>query len=370
MYSCNRVARLAGIIHLRASVRIAHSASLTNREETDARPAARNSDHQFQSFPARAHGHSGAGGPRRRRDRDRSAGGGLAAPLEQRRHLARRPGHAALVQQPQQTQRGARFEGAQGQSDRAQAHRRRRRGGREFPPGCHGQARLRLRRLAAAQAVLDLCVGVRLRTRRSLCAAARSGFAGAGAVRGHGDHRAAGDRPSSGRRVRGRPPRRGAVRDGNPCRAGAPRAHGQGLPRRRKPYAGGARPAGGIAGGLAQCGEPAGDRERAPAYRRLVLPRAVRRLCHAQRPRRRLALPVASARRHHRGAAAGLVLRQGCLDPAGRDRRVDRRAAQDENHRGLEPSHGARANLARARAGLCRPRTRSAGQAHAGVGDG
>ena len=28
-------------------------------------------------------------------------------------------------------------------------------------------------------------------------AAARSGFAGAGAVRGHGDHRAAGDRPSS-----------------------------------------------------------------------------------------------------------------------------------------------------------------------------
>src|SRR5439155_11639011 len=36
----------------------------------------------------------------------------LAAPLEQRRHLARRPGHAALVQQPQQTQRGARFEGA------------------------------------------------------------------------------------------------------------------------------------------------------------------------------------------------------------------------------------------------------------------
>ena len=57
------------------------------------------------------------------------------------------------------------------------------------------------------------------------------------------------------------------------------------------------------------------------------------------------------------------------LESAGRDRRADRGEAEDESYRGVEPTHGAGANLARARAGLCRPRGGSADQAHAGAGD-
>ena len=207
-------------------------------EDWDARSAARYSRHQLQPFPAWPDGHPGAGGPWRRCDCGREPRRRLAAALEQRRHLARRSGDGAYVHQPQQAQRRPRSEIAQGPGDRIQAHRRRRRGGREFPPGGDGKAWLRLRSLASAQAFLDLCLGVGLRPRGSLHTAARSGSAGAGAIRAHGYYRPRRNRAATGRGIRGRPPRRRAVRHGNSGRAAAARAHRQGLPGRCEPHAG------------------------------------------------------------------------------------------------------------------------------------
>ena len=58
--------------------------------------------------------------------------------------------------------------------------------------------------------------------------------------------------PAPGRRLGHRPSRRRAVRHGHPRGDRAPAAHRAGLPRRRQPDAVGARPAGGVAGRLAQ----------------------------------------------------------------------------------------------------------------------
>ena len=239
-----------------------------------------------------------------------------------------------------------------GKRDRAQAHRRRRRGGGKLSSGRDGQAGLRLRGVAPPQTFADLRFGVGLRPRRPLRGARRPGSAGAGAVRADGNHRPARDWSAAGRRLRGRPPRRGVVRHGNSRRVAAPGAHRQRLPRRCEPDAGRARPTGGIAHRLAQRCKAARERERAPSSRGLVLPCALRHLCDARRPHRHLALPVAEARGSHRGSASRRLLRQGCLGAAGRDRRDHRRAAQDQDDRGVEPSHGAGANLARARAGI------------------
>src|SRR5437762_1975553 len=106
----------------------------------------------------------------------------------------------------------------------------------------------------------------------------------------------------------------------------------------------------------AQCREAAARRERASSYRGLVLSRAVRDLCDAQRPHCGVALPLAGTRGHSRGTAPRRVLRQRCLGPTRRDRRDCRRAAEEQSHGGVDRAHGAGANLARARAGLRRDR--------------
>ena len=252
----------------------------------------------------------------------------------------------------------------EGARDRAQAGRHRRRGGGELSPGRDGKARLRLRGAQGAQALADLCIRLRLRPRRALCRATRAGPALAGAVRPDGDHRAPRRRPAPGRRLGDRPPRRGAVRHGHPGGAAAPRAHRPGLPGRRQPDAGDARPAGGVAGRLAQRVAKTRRDQRAPPRRRLALRRALRRLCDPGRPPGGFALSAGAACRSHRRAAARRLLGQGCFRAAGRDQRADRwRARKTRPTRRMDRPHGAGQGVARARAGLSRrsSRTRRSG---------
>ena len=72
--------------------------------------------------------------------------------------------------------------------------------------------------------------------------------------------------------------------------------------------------------GLAQCSQAAGERERAPPSRGVVLPRSLWDLRHARRPYGHFALLTAGARGSARRAASGVVLRAGRLDATGRDR--------------------------------------------------
>ena len=279
-------------------------------------------------------------------------------------------GMRAYVHEPQQAQRRARLEVIQGQRDRAQAHRRRRCGRREFPPGRHGQARLRLRRLASAQACFGLCVGIRLWPRRSICAAARSGSAGAGPIRDHGDHRRSADRASPGRRVRGRPPWGGAVRDGHPCRAAAPASaparaavSTRASCRRRSTC-------------RRNCCRLAQCRAKRPATftRASISPAGIIRLPTASMPRATVISPCrfarCRARRSHRRAAAGFVLRQDTWSWQDEIGELIAREAEDEIATEDWSPRIEQAQIWHApRAGLCRPRGGSAGQAHAGAGD-
>ncbi len=172
-----------------------------------------------------------------------------------------------------------------------------------FRPGVMEKLGLGYERLQGPQARPDLRLGLGLRPRRALCRQARAGPAGAGAVRHDGHHRPGGHGPAPGRRLRHRPSRRRAPRHGHPGRRRAPAAHGAGLPGRRQPDAVGARPAGGVAGGLAQrAGEAAGQRLQPRG--RLVLRRPLRGLCHQGRASRAVAVAPLRSRRGDGRAAA------------------------------------------------------------------
>ncbi len=231
--------------------------------------------------------------------------------------FARRPERAAPVRQPQQAQRGHRSQVGQGPRACAAAGRLRRRGGGELPSRRDGEAGSRLRSAGGAQALPDLCLGVRLWTRWPVRGEAGAGPSGASAVRHDGHHRPGLDRTASGRRLRHRPSRRGAVRHGDHRRHRAPAAHGTRLPRRRQPDAVGARPAGGVAGRLGQCRRQAAGAAGLPQRGGLVLRRALRRLRHQRRPPRHFALATLGPGRGCRRAAVGRLHRQGYLEQAG-----------------------------------------------------
>ena len=210
-----------------------------------------------------------------------NADGRLAAPLGRRQYLARWPERAASVRQPQQAQRRHRPEVRRRARDsRLRLVDTRRRGGGELPPRRDGEAGPRLRDAEGAQAQPDLCLGLRLRPRWSLCREARPGPAGAGAVRHDGHHRpgGTGPRPAGASVI----DHHGAAlfamgilaaivrrqRTGQGCRVDASLMQSA-LDLQAE-----------IAGGVAQRAEETGPRPGLPPRRRLVLRRALWRLRH------------------------------------------------------------------------------------------
>ena len=152
-----------------------------------------------------------------------------------------------------------------------------------FRPGVMEKLGLGYEALKARRAKADLRVGIRLRPGWPLRREARPGPASPGSVRHDGHHRPGCDRAAAGRRVGHRPSWRRAVRHGHPGGDRAPAAYRTRLPRRRQPDAGGARPAGRVAGRLGQCAGEAARHPGLPPCRRLVLRCSLRRLRHAGR---------------------------------------------------------------------------------------
>ena len=191
-----------------------------------------------------------------------NARGRLAAPLERRRHLARRAERAAPVRQPQQAQHRHRSEVRQGPRAGAAADRYGRCRGGELPARRDGEAGARLRSAEGAQAGADLRVGVRLRPGWPVRREARPGPARPGSVRHDGHHWPGCDWAATGRRVGHRSPRRRAVRHGHTGGDRASAADRARLPGRCQPDAGGPRPAGRVAGGMGQLADETAGRRR------------------------------------------------------------------------------------------------------------